>query len=73
MGFDDAKVRRSGYAIAASPERLALAVVRGIKKDRALVVFPRFVRSIWWLKRMSPALGDVLGKGFARLFNWQHK
>jgi len=73
IGFDDAKVRRSGYAIAASPERLAQAVVRGIKKDRALVVFPRFVRSIWWLKRMSPALGDVLGKGFARLFNWQHK
>jgi NAD(P)-dependent dehydrogenase (short-subunit alcohol dehydrogenase family) len=73
IGFDDAKVRRNGYAIAATPERLVQAVVKGIKKDSALVVFPRFVRSIWWVKRISPHLGDALGKGFTRIFYWQHK
>lgn len=72
IGFDEAKVRRSGYAIAASPERLAQAVVKGIKKDSALVVYPSFVRLVWLVKRLSPRLADVIGKGFSRMFHWGH-
>lgn len=41
-------------------ERVARAVLRGIRRRRAEVLVPWHVRSLWWLDVLSPRLGDWL-------------
>lgn len=41
-------------------ERVARAVLRGIRWRRAEVLVPWHVRSLWWLDVLSPRLGDWL-------------
>lgn len=53
------------------PERVAAAVVRGVRRRRAEVVIPRFNKALVWLNTLSPRTADwavrVLGlKGVRR-------
>jgi short-subunit dehydrogenase len=43
-----------------SPERVARAVVRGIRRRRAEVIVPWHCRFLWWVDVLSPRLGDWL-------------
>jgi 3-oxoacyl-[acyl-carrier protein] reductase len=48
-----------------SPERVAAAAMRAIRRNRALVVVPVAARLLWWLTRLSPALvGWLLREGW---------
>lgn len=38
-----------------SPETLAAHVMRGVDRNRAIIVAPLRVRILWWLMRLSPA------------------
>lgn len=42
------------------PERVASAVLRGIRSRRAEVVVPWWCRPLWWADVLSPRLGDWL-------------
>jgi NAD(P)-dependent dehydrogenase (short-subunit alcohol dehydrogenase family) len=72
FGFDEEKVRKGAHVLAAGPDRMADTIVRGVRKNRATIVFPCYVRLLWGTKRFSPRLADVIGKAFARLFYYQN-
>lgn len=39
-----------------SPPKTAKAILRGVRKNRALIVFPFHARVLWWMNRVCPAL-----------------
>lgn len=43
-----------------SAEAAAREILRGAARKRATIVFPRSIRFMWWVSRMSPALFDRL-------------
>ena len=47
------------------PDGFADRALRLVARDRAIIVVPMWWRLIWWLDRLSPALGDRVS---ARLF-----
>jgi len=44
-----------------SPERFAERALNCIAKNRAIIIVPSWWRIVWWLYRLSPALGFCLG------------
>lgn len=73
FNFNEESVKKGGYLIAASADRMAVAILKGVRKNRAVIIFPYYIRVIWGLKRFSPRLGDFAGKLFAKVFYWQHR
>ncbi len=45
---------------ALSAETVARAILRGISRNRAVIVFPFYARLFWWIERASPWLGCLL-------------
>jgi short-subunit dehydrogenase len=45
-----------------SPERFAKQALRAVARNRAIIVIPSWWRIVWWLNRLSPALGLYLGR-----------
>jgi 3-oxoacyl-[acyl-carrier protein] reductase len=46
--------------LCASPETVAAAAVRALRRNRGLVVITPAARLLWWLARLSPGLLDWL-------------
>lgn len=46
----------------------AETILRGVRRNRALVVFPWEIRLLWWLDRLSPPLVDALSALAARRY-----
>jgi NAD(P)-dependent dehydrogenase (short-subunit alcohol dehydrogenase family) len=61
-------MRRTGMGKAYLADRLAEDVLRGIARDRAIIVTPRQARAAWLVLRLSPRLGDILGKKMTRVW-----
>lgn len=59
-GFDGRHYYLDGQGVRKpiDPDRLAEAVLRGVARDRALVVEPARARATWRLQRLAPALMD---------------
>jgi NAD(P)-dependent dehydrogenase (short-subunit alcohol dehydrogenase family) len=63
-----------GRAEAAIPFRFLDAdaavatILRGVARNRALVVFPWEIRLLWWLDRLAPSLVDRLSVSIARRY-----
>jgi len=45
-----------------TPERVARAVLRGMRRRRAEVIVPWHIRPLWWADVLSPRLGDWLAR-----------
>jgi NAD(P)-dependent dehydrogenase (short-subunit alcohol dehydrogenase family) len=43
-------------------------ILRGVARNRALVVFPWEIRLLWWLDRLAPSLVDRLSVAIARRY-----
>jgi hypothetical protein len=41
------------------------AILRGVARNRSLVVFPWEMRLLWWLDRLAPALVDRISAAAA--------
>ena len=65
-------MRKGAYLISASPEKMADAIIKGVKKNRAVIMYPGYIKLIHGIKRFSPRGADFLGKGFAKVFFWQN-
>ncbi len=50
------------------PADAARRILRGVERDRAVIVFPFYVRLLWWLHRLHPALLNRLHRGSVRSF-----
>jgi len=48
-------------------ERAAQLILRGVARNRAIIVFPFSARVLWWLYRFSPAILFPLGRKLARV------
>jgi NAD(P)-dependent dehydrogenase (short-subunit alcohol dehydrogenase family) len=48
------------------PDRLAADVLRGVARNRAIIVSPPSALPVWWLWRLSPPLGLRLAEGVTR-------
>jgi NAD(P)-dependent dehydrogenase (short-subunit alcohol dehydrogenase family) len=46
----------------------ARAVLRGVERNKAVVVFPFYARLLWWLTRLSPSIAVAVNKDTARAF-----
>jgi short-subunit dehydrogenase len=46
----------------------ARAVLRGVERNRAVVVFPFYARLLWWLTRLHPAIAVAINRKTARDF-----
>jgi NAD(P)-dependent dehydrogenase (short-subunit alcohol dehydrogenase family) len=47
-----------------TPDQAAERLLRGVVKKRALVITPFYVRIVWWIERLSPALSHRLHSRF---------
>ncbi len=45
------------------PDEFARQTLKAVAKNRSIIVIPRWWRVIWWLNRLSPALGQRLARG----------
>lgn len=67
VGFDDS-VRNFARKTGASPESMAKVIIKGIKKDKFLIIFPRYIAALAFLKRLSWRLAEYAGKLSALIF-----
>ena len=51
-----------------SPERAARIILRGVSRNRAIIIFPFLARFIWWLYRLSPSMFAPLSRKLTRDF-----
>lgn len=67
-GFDGRHYYLDGQGVRAplDPDRLAEAVLRGVARDRALVVEPARARATWRLQRLAPAFMDRMMTRYVR-------
>jgi NAD(P)-dependent dehydrogenase (short-subunit alcohol dehydrogenase family) len=49
-----------------TPERFAASALRGVARNRAIIVVPGSARAAWWMNRLSPSLFDRVGRLMAR-------
>lgn len=48
------------------PDQLAVDILRGVARNRAIIVSPRSVLPVWWMWRLAPALGLRLAVSLTR-------
>jgi short-subunit dehydrogenase len=48
------------------PDEFARQTLKAVAKNRAVIVIPRWWRVIWWLNRLSPALGQRMARAELR-------
>jgi short-subunit dehydrogenase len=41
--------------------KAAHAILRGVERNRAMIVFPAHARLLWWLYRLHPSLLNLIG------------
>jgi hypothetical protein len=46
----------------------ARAVLRGVERNRAMIVFPFYARLLWWLTRLHPAIAVAINRKTAQDF-----
>lgn len=49
-------------------EDAARAILRGVERNRAMIVFPFYGRLLWWLTRLHPAIAVAINRKTARDF-----
>ena len=49
-------------------QRAAALILRGVERNRAIIVFPRLARVVWWVYRLSPLLLAPLGRRLVRSY-----
>ncbi len=49
-----------------SPDRFARAALKGVARDRAVVVAPASAAAVWYLQRLAPGLVEAVGRRTAR-------
>ena len=50
------------------PERAAAIILRGVARNRRLVIFPFHARALWWAKKFAPFLLDIMNRYVVREF-----
>lgn len=51
-----------------TPADAARIILRGVERNRPLIVFPFYAKLIWWLYRLYPGLFDLLSRKIIRDF-----
>lgn len=59
-------MRTIGMGTAYPPDRLATDLMRGMDRNRGVIVAPRQARLSWFALRLSPRLGEALGARMTR-------
>jgi NAD(P)-dependent dehydrogenase (short-subunit alcohol dehydrogenase family) len=72
IGFKDSAQKMAQRA-ASPPERMADEIIRGVRKNMAVIMYPPYVNMLFGLKRFSPRSADLLSKGAARAFYRLHR
>ncbi|HOD15419.1 MAG TPA: SDR family oxidoreductase [Spirochaetota bacterium] len=50
------------------PDRAAAIILRGVAKNRRLILFPFHARALWWVKKFAPLLLDFMNRYVVREF-----
>jgi NAD(P)-dependent dehydrogenase (short-subunit alcohol dehydrogenase family) len=50
------------------PDDAARRILRGVERDRSVIVFPFYARLLCWLTRLHPALGEAIHRTILRDF-----
>jgi len=65
-GRNDGKIPQPPRWTSTTPEHVAAAVVRGIQRDRAVVVITWMAKLVFWCKSLAPGLLDALQRNGRR-------
>ena len=68
VGVDAARAEAAVPFRFLEPDAAVATILRGIERNRALVVFPIEMRLLWWLDRVAPTLVDWLSSAAARRY-----
>ncbi len=49
-------------------ERAAALILRGVAKNRKMIIFPFHARAFWWVQKLAPWLMDVINRSMVRKF-----
>lgn len=63
IGFDREKVLAL-WPRGVTPDECARVILRGVARNRAVVVITRTARLLWWIERLSPELMIALGRRY---------
>lgn len=70
----DAKTVRSNIPFKfVAVDDAARAVLRGVERNQAVIVFPFYARVLWWLTRLHPALAVAVNRQTAREFRRRNR
>jgi short-subunit dehydrogenase len=50
------------------PAEAARAILRGVERNQAVIVFPFYARFLWWLTRLHPGIAGLLHRKTVRDF-----
>lgn len=51
-----------------TPADAARTILRGVERNRAIIVFPFYAKLLWWLYRLHPSFFDLLSRKIIRDF-----
>jgi NAD(P)-dependent dehydrogenase (short-subunit alcohol dehydrogenase family) len=68
VGVDRARVEAAIPFRFLDADAAVASTLRGVARNRALVVFPWEIRLLWWLDRLAPSLVDRLSVAVARRY-----
>jgi NAD(P)-dependent dehydrogenase (short-subunit alcohol dehydrogenase family) len=51
-----------------SPEKAAKLILKGVERNKAIIIFPFYARLIWWLYRINPSIFNLLFRKMIRDF-----
>ena len=72
IGFGES-AQKMAHRLASPPEKMADAIVRGVKKNKAVIMYPPYINLLYGLKRFSPRAADKLSNFVARDFYRSHR
>ncbi len=51
-----------------SPAKAAKVILRGVERNKSIIIFPFYARLIWWLYRLNPFIFEFVFRKMIRDF-----
>ena len=50
------------------PKKAARAILRGVRRNQSMIIFPTHAKLLWWLYRLNPYLIELIGRKMIKNF-----
>ncbi len=56
------------FTMGMDTKKAAKVILRGVSRNKAIIVFPLHARVTWWLYRINPGIVSLIGRGIVKAF-----